>query len=86
MNKKVCIASDMTGTAEMIIPYKNGLICRVDDANSLSEQIEWVLTHKELLKTMGENAYVTYEQNFSWNKFQKNLLRIIGNMIDVKEF
>ena len=85
MNKKICIASDMTGTAEKIIPYENGLICRAGDVGSLSEQIDWTLEHKEQLESMGKKAYEVYRQNFSQEQFQRNLFQIVDSLTDVKE-
>lgn len=84
MNKKVCIASDMTGTAEKIIPYENGLICHAGDVDNLSEQIEWVLEHKEQLGAIGERAYEVYKQSFSQEQFQRRLCRIVDSIINVK--
>lgn len=77
MNKKVCIASDMTGTAEKIIPYENGLICRAGDVDSLSDQIDWILYNRDKLEGIGERAYDIYKKNFSYEKFQNELLGII---------
>ena len=85
MNKRVCIASDMTGTAEKIIPYKNGLICRAGDVTSFSEQIDWTLAHKEQLESIGERAYEVYQENFSQEQFQRNLFQIVENTIGIKE-
>ncbi len=80
MNKKVCIASDMTGTAEKITPYENGLICRAGDVDSLSEQIDWVLSNKDKLEKIGEEAYEVYKKQFSYERFQNELLGIIGSV------
>lgn len=85
MNKKVCIASDMTGTAEKIVPYENGLVCQAGDVNSLSEQIQWTLEHKERLRAIGEKAYKIYEQNFSQEQFHRNLLQIVDFVTNVRE-
>ena len=85
MNKRVCIASDMTGTAEKIIPYKNGLICRAGDVTSFSEQIDWTLAHKEQLESIGERAYEVYQENFSQEQFQRNLFQRVENTIGIKE-
>lgn len=83
MNRKVCIASDMTGTAEKIEQYKNGLICRAGDVDSLSDQIEWVLCNTEKLETMGEAAYKVYLKEFSYEQFEKNMLKIMDQIAEV---
>ena len=83
MNRKVCIASDMTGTAEKIEQYKNGLICRAGDVDSLSDQMEWVLCNTEKLETMGEAAYKVYLKEFSYEQFEKNMLKIMDQIAEV---
>lgn len=77
MNRKVCIASDMTGTAEYIEPYVNGLICKAGDVDSLAENIQWVLEHKSQLEEIGERAFTIYEKFFSMSQFEKNVLDIV---------
>lgn len=85
MNQKVCIASDMTGTADKITPYEDGLVCHAGDIDSLSEQIDWVLTHREQMDVMGEKAYEIYKRSFSEEQFQESLLQIVGSLTDKKE-
>lgn len=80
MNQKVCIASDMTGTAKKITPYENGLICRAGDIDSLAEQIDWALVHRERLDNMGKRAYEVYLQNFSQEQFRDKLLQIVSSI------
>lgn len=77
MNKKVCIASDITGTAEYIEQYTNGLVCKTGDEDSLAECIDWVINHRELIDEIGENAYKIYKSFFSMEKFEDNVLNIV---------
>ncbi len=81
MLKKVCITTDITGTADYIVPYKNGLVCKSDDVQSLSEQIEWVLSNREQLKAIGEESYKVYETEFSEEVFERNIVNIIKNIL-----
>jgi glycosyltransferase involved in cell wall biosynthesis len=85
MHKKVCIASDMTGTAEYIEPYKNGLICKAGDIDSLSESIQWVIEHKKYLKEIGEKAFGVYDKFFSMSQFRENILEIVAKALERKE-
>lgn len=84
MNRKVCIASDRTGTAEKITPYESGLICQAGKTDSLSEQIDWMLVHRERLEAIGEKAYQIYLREFSQEQFRENLLRIAESMTGEK--
>ena len=79
MNKKVCIVSDMTGSADYIIPYESGLVCKAGDVESLEDCINWVLDNKQEMKRIGENAYQIYKKVFSMESFEKNILEIIEN-------
>lgn len=76
MNHKVCIASEMTGTAALISNKENGLICKLD-AMDLAEQMTWILNNRQKLKEIGENARILYEQKFSMTAFEKNILTIL---------
>lgn len=77
MNKKVCIASDMTGTAEYIKPYENGLLCKAGNVESLADSIQWVIDHRENWKDIGEKAYLVYKNVFSIDQFKKNVIQIV---------
>lgn len=82
MLKKVCIMSDATGTAEIIEPYKNGLICRTGDVNDLAEKMEWVINNKEKLSAIGEEAYNVYEDYFSMIQYKKHLIYNINDLLN----
>lgn len=81
MNRKICIASDMTGTAEFIEPYRNGLICKAGDVGSLSECIQWVIDHRDKMAEIGEQAYETYKNHFSMKSFEQNVMSIVDQYI-----
>jgi len=74
MNKKICIASDATGTAAFIKSYENGLICKAGNVESLAEQIQWVLDNMDKLDEIGERAYELYEREFSSEHFRQEIL------------
>lgn len=74
---KVCVVSNRTGTAEYITDRKNGLICEAENPESLKEKMEWILDNKDKIETIGINARQLYENNFSIDIFEKNILKII---------
>lgn len=80
MKHKPCIVSDMTGTSEFIIPMENGLICKTGSRQSLRESIQWFLGHKENLENMGDCAYQTYEREFTLEKFENRILKLIDGL------
>ncbi len=77
MYKKVCIASDMTGTAEYIKHCENGLLCRAGDVKSLADSMQWALDHKSEWEGIGEKAYQVYKEAFSMGQFRNNVLQIV---------
>lgn len=77
MNKKVCIVSDMTGSADYLTAFESGLICKAGDTESLGMCIEWVLNNEQKLEAIGENAYYIYKEFFSRERFERNVLDII---------
>lgn len=77
MNGKVCIASDKTGTAEIITDGENGMICKAGDAKSLYEKMQWVVNNIGQIETMGDKARKLYEEYFSLDVFEKNIINLM---------
>ncbi len=73
MYGKVCIASDRTGTADLIREKENGLVCRAEDVDSLADAMEWALTHPEECAAIGRKARQTYESIFTMDVFRERL-------------
>lgn len=84
MLKKVCIMSDMTGTAEIVEQYKSGLICKSGDADDLAEKMLWVIDNKDKLAAIREEAYNVYEKYFSLKQFKNNLINNINNLLNME--
>lgn len=76
MNRKVCIASTQTGSAGLITDGVNGFVCEVNK-ESLMEKISWIIEHKDELDDIRENARKIYENNFSLEVFERNIMSII---------
>lgn len=70
---KVCITTDVTGTADFIREGENGFVIPADDVDALKERMEWILDNKDRLAGIGRNARKTYEQYFSMEVFGENL-------------
>lgn len=75
---KVCITTDVTGTADLIRDGENGFVIPADDVNTLKERMEWILGNRDKLADIGKNARRTYEQYFSLNVFGENLERALS--------
>lgn len=76
MNHKVCIASKATGIAALITDGKDGFVCEVN-AESLAIKMAWIIEHKSELDCIQEEGRKLYENNFSMNVFEKNIMGIL---------
>lgn len=72
-----CIVSDVTGTAAYIQDKADGLVFACGDAEELSTKIVWCVEHNAELPDMGLKARKIYENHFSMEMFEKNLMRIV---------
>lgn len=73
---KTCIVSDGAGTSALIEHKKNGLVCTCD-ADSLAEQMTWVMHNQDKLMSIGVEGRKLYENVFSTEAFEKNLVEIV---------
>lgn len=72
-----CIVSDGTGIAAYIKDGENGFVVRRKDAEALAEKVRWCVEHRDRLEQIGKNGRHIYEQYFSMDVFEKNLMKII---------
>lgn len=67
---KTVVGTSINGTIEIIENRKNGLLVPPRDAIELSKSIQELLDSQDLLDMLNENAYKTYDNLFSMNKFE----------------
>lgn len=77
MHSMPCILSDATGTAEYIDDGKNGLVFSSENADDLKNQITWCVNNADKINTMRPKARKVYEEHFTEDIFEKDLLRLI---------
>ena len=82
MNKRVCIMTDNTGTAFLIKHLREGLICKAGVAESLADQIRWVLYNKEKLSAIQQSGREFYEKMFTMEAFEKRVLDLVKGRVD----
>lgn len=80
MHSIPCILSDAAGTAAYIRDGEDGLVFQSENAEELSEKISWCVIHKDCLIQMGARARKVYENVFSMEIFEKNLLEVVNRM------
>lgn len=81
MYRHPCIVSENTGMKVHIQPEENGLIVKAGDARDLSRKMEWMIDHEAQIPKMGESARRVYEEWFTEERFEHDLLRIVGDKL-----
>lgn len=81
MHRTACIVSDATGIAKYIKNEENGLIFENENVVMLRQQILWCIENKTRLRTMGEDARKVYEEQFSIKSFERNVLKIMKEVL-----
>lgn len=81
MKSRVPICSENTGTAGVLKDGYDGFIYHNNSAEELAEKIKYVIAHINEMKKIGNNARKTYEDNFSMEKFEKNITYEVENIL-----
>lgn len=80
-NGCVLVASDAIGSSPYLIEDGfNGFMFKSCDVESLTEKVEWLLTHTTELKRMKRNAYVNMLDVWSPRKAAEALLQLIDDL------
>ncbi len=72
-HKLPCITTDEGGILDIVNDGVNGLICKKNNADSLADCIEQLLTNSELREQMGEKGYKIMQEKFTEEVFEKNM-------------
>ena len=76
-----CIVSDAAGVSAYIKNGENGFIVRRGDASALAERIAWCVEHRKDLEQIGKASRMVYEQYFTMEVFEKNVLKVIREVL-----
>lgn len=76
-----CIVSDVTGTAAYINEGNDGLIFESEDPKMLAQKIRWCVENRNKLEKMGKKARRIYEEHFSMEVFEKNVIEIVREIV-----
>ena len=74
---KVCICSDHTGTASLLVDQVSGLTFRSEDVDKLSKLIMYVIDHPDKAISIGAAARKVYEQIFTYPNFKNRTIKIL---------
>lgn len=81
MHSLPCLVSDTTG----IVPYitaECGRIFKSEDIEDLKQYIMWFVENSEMLESMGKMGRRVFQQTFSMNAFEGNVMQIIKSVLD----
>lgn len=81
MQKKGIILNQYVGVSEVLSPSKSCLLFDIENIQSLVNQIIFAYQHQNEVKAMGERAYNTYLQYFTYEQFAHSFL----NLLEKKE-
>ena len=77
MNEKPVIVSDAAGNVDYIRNGENGLVFQCGNSHQLAELMEWVIDNEETAGRLGCQGKEIYENHFTIELFEHNLLEII---------
>ena len=81
-HNKVCLVSNKVGQSKYITPMVDGMICNAGNAIDLEKNINWLIENKHKLSEMGKKSYLIYENGFSMESFENNVLDLLGVAVD----
>lgn len=79
MHSVPCILSDVTGTAKYIQDGINGMVFHSEDVKGLKEKIVGCIENPDKVLDMRIPARKVYEEVFSMEAFERNLVRIMAD-------
>lgn len=74
------VTTDEGGIPDLVIDGHNGYICADHRPETLAQNIAKLLSDPQLRRDMGQNGRKHYEQNFTINRFEKNLCDILDKI------
>jgi len=75
------VSTNEGGITDMVRNGINGLICPKEDPQSLADCIEQLITDKDLRIKMGIAGHSIYENEYTMEHFEKNMLNILNTTI-----
>lgn len=81
MKENLCICTDICGIAHYIRDGENGFVAPAGDVLALKNKIEYVIDQNQCLDCVRKEGRRVYEQHFSWEAVEPQVLRLIGAYI-----
>jgi len=76
-HKKACVGADAAAIPEVVSNRETGILCDVNNQDLLVDSIVELLKDEKMSKTFGVAGYQKYQKEFSFEKFQEKLEKIL---------
>ncbi len=73
--KKAIIATSVGGTQEIITGHEDGILIPPKDIKALAQHLQALIEKPELRKLYGENAFLSVEKRFSWERAAEEYIK-----------
>ncbi len=80
MYHRICICSSGTGVSRYLQDGKSGFIFDNENVDDLKAKLEYVVRNYEELEQLREQGRTVYEEIYSYDIFEKNVLENIGRL------
>lgn len=74
---KTIVATEVSGTSEIVKDNCNGLIVPVKDGNAIASAIIELYYNKDLKRKLEKGASLTYQKKFSYQRFKESYISLI---------
>lgn len=74
------IVSDNTGAKDIIKDGYNGFVVETRNINLISEKIKYFYKNPKKIKDMGNNAFKTVKDNYTWDAYGNRWQKILDNL------
>ncbi|MFH1247387.1 MAG: glycosyltransferase, partial [Candidatus Micrarchaeota archaeon] len=65
---------------QFTLPFKAGLAFKANDADSLAETLDKLISEPKLIEKLGANARKAVEQKFNWDIEMKKVMKAYTNL------
>ena len=71
---KTVVATGVDGTIEIVHNRENGLVIAPKSSEQIANNVVWMIEHPEEKRTMENNAFISYQNEFSMDAFAKGYM------------
>ena len=77
------LLSSAAGITDYLTDGENAIIFQSENAVELAKKMRYCIQFRDEVKEIGEKSYKIYEENFAMDVFEKNLLRVVEDAINI---